>query len=207
VSEMQGPPRSAGSFAFGLLAPIVLVLVVWLTVDRPGQVGRSPTTQFKAFLERPVDGGVAISLAQAQDVPGVAVYLPTDIRANRSSISGIWMTDPALGSIWPQTAFTFDSGLVIVEERPQFPDARTEFEGLVAESLPGVDARVSEVGGVAALVIEPNSDATERNPGSVQVVIGDSSPDTFEGVSVTIYGEDISGAELMEVLTTLVRVG
>jgi hypothetical protein len=158
---------------------------------------------FQLFRERPVDGGIPVSLSEARAISGMVVYLPTDARADRNSVDKIWSTDPSLGSNWPQTAITFESGLVIVEERPQFPDAQSEFEGLIAESLRGVDARVAEVAGIAALVIEPNSDANGENPGSVQVVVGDSSPNALDGTSVTIYGDGVSGTDLMEVLATL----
>jgi len=174
-------------------------------MDNPDQASRSVSMSFDSFRERPIDGGKAVSLAEAEVSLNAVLYLPQDARARRETIDRVWVSDPALVLKWSQAAITFESGLVIVEERPQFPDARAEFEGLVAESLPGIDARVAEVGGIPALVIEPKSDAVGANPGSVQIVVGDASPGLIDGTSVTIYGEDVSGAELMQVLATLVN--
>lgn len=190
-------------FALGLLGPPLLVFGVWLTVDQPNRSGRAPTITFESFREDPLEAGVSTSLAEAKSTAPIPIYIPVHERASESSISGVWITDPEIHSPWPQVAITFDSGLVIIEEQPQFADATSEFEGLVKGSLPGVDARVVDVGGIDSLVIERDSDADKENPASAQLVMGDASPKETDGVSVTIYSEDFSGTELVEILATL----
>jgi hypothetical protein len=194
--------------------PAVLALVLGLAViglgvfvgsgpDVDGRInqgsrlpGAGVTFPWEAFLQDPIDGGSPVTIDEAQESVSFSMSIPSDALANSDNIEGVWASEK-------QVALAFTTGIVIIEESPQFPDSLVEFQGLMADSLSGVKASIDYVGKYPALLIEANSDITSANPSSLQFVAGDVSLDEKDGVSITIYGKDISTVDLLDIATTL----
>jgi hypothetical protein len=197
---MRHSERTGALILLGVAMIVVgLAAVAGLSmVDSHEESGarRGPNITFDEFKTSPLDGGHPASPEEADALVPFDVPMPNSSSADASTVAGAW--------VWEETgqvAVTFQSGIVMIWEAPQFPDAKAEFEGLIeSESVIG---RVVEVQGSAALAIEPGSDETKENPGSLQFLKGDDSPKEIDGVSITLYGDGVSSAQLIEIAESI----
>jgi hypothetical protein len=151
---------------------------------------------FDDFRKAPVEGGTEVAAESLSSRAPFDIAMPSHPLAAFETVDAAWVSDVRVG-------ISFTSGVLVIEEPPQIPNAETEFAGLVADSLIRADARVGSVKSLPALVIEPATDATGDYPGSVQFVLGDVSKTDNDGLSITIYGLHLSAEALIEVAETV----
>jgi hypothetical protein len=193
--------QSTRALVFIVVAVIVVGLAAIAGVSRSNSndgshVRRGPNITFDEFRTSPLDGGHSASPEEADALVPFDVPMPQSPLADANSVVGSWVWEEV-----DQVAITFESGIVMIVEEPQFPDAKAEFEGLIGSG--SVVGQVVDVHGSAGLVIEPGSDVTKENPSSLQFLQGDVSPKEIDGVSITLYGDGISGARLIEIAESI----
>jgi hypothetical protein len=193
--------ESTRGLVFMLAAVIVVGLSAIAGVSKSNSndgsnARRGPNITFDEFMTSPLDGGHSASPEEADALVPFDVPMPQSPLTDANSVVGSWVWEEA-----GQVAITFESGIVMIVEEPQFPDAMAEFEGLIGSG--SVVGQVVDVNESAGLVIEPGSDVTKENPGSLQFLKGDESPKEIDGVSITLYGDGVSGARLVEIAESI----
>jgi hypothetical protein len=182
-------PGTRRYFALGLLLSAIVVITVWSWPSGSGrQAVPGPTVPFARALEGPLDDGVPTTLAQARLAVPFPVSLPSHPLANSGNLEEVFIS--------PQhhVALVFSSNVLIILQEPDFDNGATELADLVSSGSVK-NGRIDEVQGQPALVIEPDSDAARRNPGSLQFV--------RNGVSRTLYGEHLTGTRLKQIAETM----
>ena len=183
-----------------VLLVLLLVLVRVGTPDAPSgsdrnqEAPRAPTKSIDQFFDDPLDGAPALSVAAAQKAVAFPVTLPSHGMANEELEERAWASNEVF-------AVRFSTGILIIEERPQFPDSLSEFTGDL-ESITRSEARVGSAGGQPALIIEVKAIEDEPSRVSLQLVRGDEDPTAKDGVSITIYGRDVTDEDLISIAET-----
>jgi hypothetical protein len=194
--------RRSIPFVVGLMVALSVVLLVGGVRDSngvgsPHSDGRRPSITYDQFWADPVEGGLKVDPSSVVDQLNAVVTPPSTDAASSATLVAAWQ-NAATGRI----ALTYSTKVVIMFDRPQFPDAASEFEGELRSGT--VDGRLVDVSGYPTLVIEPGSDVTGQNPGAVQFVAGDKDPTVEDGLSVTIYGQNMTGDDLMTIERSMV---
>lgn len=172
---------------------VLLVPVRWqgnrTTTDRghvPAALNEDPATR-AAML-----GMTEVSSAQAAAAQvGHVVLSARDVPGEK--LSSTWVRESG-----EPVLEVYESGLTILTEVPQIgPDPEKYYEAVVtAAARPSV--YITEINGVPALAVEPNTDELGTNPGLVRFESGD--------LSIVVSGHGMSVTYLTEIAGQLAKV-
>lgn len=194
AAAKKGYGRRKTLFVIGVMIS-VLIGGMWLFASRNDPARRAeigpmpgPDISFEEALQDPLDFGREVGLSQARQKIPYHVSLPHHDSANPDNLDAVFIS-PA-----NHAAERFTSDVLIILQRADFTDPASEFAGLIASGSV-TNGRLDTVRGHPALIMEPNTDATGTNPGSLQFVVND--------ISITVYGRNLSGARLKEIAETI----
>ena len=183
--------------AAGAALPLAVLLAVLISSDRDAAtqdrlaLANGPVYSFQEEFADPMlgEGFVRSEQGMNQDTP-YYVAEPHDPAANDEN------TLQRYTDLRDRVAITFETGLLLRLERSQISDPAAEFAGLIANgSVPRGSRVVLIKDKLPALVIEPRTDFIEQNPASLQVI--------WNGISITLYHQDMSGDELVRIAESL----
>lgn len=192
ISDRFGRPKSEFLVAFGLLIPLVALAVTSWPAPTSENTGNGPRTtrSWDETLRDPLEGGIPVSREEAERSANYRIPLPSHPDASESNLTQSFVVPNRAR----RAAVTFDSGILIVFYPPDVSDPGAEFAGLIANgSVP--NGRIETVQGRPALAIEPDTDDLGTNAGSLQFVL--------DGISVTLYGQDVPVERLKEIAETI----
>jgi hypothetical protein len=186
------------AFAFwtGLVITVsILILLVVLAFWR-GEANNTTTHRGRmpaGMNEDPAKRAALFGMTEASD-SGMAAE-----QVGHVVLSGQSLSDEALSSVWvsedDKVLEVYESGLTVLTEVPEIgPNPVEYYEAVVAESdRPSV--YITDVNGVEALAVEPNTDSLGTNPGLVRFA--------FNDVSVVVSGKGLPVKYLTEVASKL----
>lgn len=176
-----------------VIAAIVVATFVVTQVNRTTtSVGKEP-----AFMEN--------SEARAQ-LAGMSQVSSAKQAANNtghSILSGSQLSSERLLSTWvtpngDEVMEVYESGLTIVSEEPEIgSDPLKYYEAVVADANRS-SVYITEINGVPALAVEPNTDKLGSNPGLIRFA--------SHGMSVIVSGKDLSVEYLIRIAEQLETV-
>jgi hypothetical protein len=156
--------------------------------NTPAIAPKAPSFTYDQALENPLDDGRKLPLADARPLIPFEIALPDHRLANRDTLVATWISPNN------HVALRFSTDVLIVMQLPDFDNAALEFGQLIASGSVK-NGRLDIVQNETALVMEPDSDVDGSNPGSLQFV--------RNGVSITVYGRDLTGTILKEIANTI----
>jgi hypothetical protein len=117
-------------------------------------------------LAQPVIGGVQVgSVSQAQTMVDFPIPQPNVTVAGPRSLTATWV-NPAANAV----ALVYGNGDIAVMMGPaQYTDPATAYSNMIASN--NATASVEQIAGYSALVISPNTDASQSNPAWIQTDI------------------------------------
>jgi hypothetical protein len=158
----------------------------------PGSVEGSFTLQGKGG---PFPIGEATSLEKAQSSVSFPLFLPSS-EEFEGTLSRVWVTT-FQGDETPQKAaleFKTDAGtIVVIEQLREFESPERHFQQVVQDGIS--TARVEEIDGAPALVIQADTDADKNNPAYVEIV--------RDGVDINIYSDSVEAPTLVQLARTM----
>lgn len=183
----------------GSVITLLVIAAIVVAAFLITQANRTTTSvgQEPAFVDDAEERARLAGMTEAASAKEAADSTGHDI------LSGGQLSSERLLSTWVTPAGdevmeVYESGLTVVTEEPEIgPDPLKYYEAVVADAnRPSV--YITEINGVPALAVEPNTDELGTNPGLIRF--------ESQGMSVVLSGKNMTVDYLMRVAEQLVTV-
>jgi hypothetical protein len=188
--------RAFGFWAGLVITVSILILLVVMAFWR-GEANNTTTPRGRippGMNEDPAKQAARSGMTEASDSSIAAAQVDHVV------LSGKDLQNEAISSVWvsatgDQVLEVYESGLTVLTEVPQIGSNPVEYYDAVVADSDRPSVYITDVNGVEALAVEPNTDSLGTNPGLVRFA--------FKDVSVVVSGKGLTVKYLTEVASKL----